>query len=149
MLRSLEAMANGDLEWDGITPQPPRPTGTPEDYGSTSISSESSESISESASLLKSDSKQVANYGTAEIVGDEQDVVAESDGAIEVLRTPKAIAAIISVLLVGEVYLSNFLQMSLMISSQVSSYLTLTEALSSQNMERSPLNSVLLGMQAG
>ena len=97
-------MANTDLEWDGLTPQPPRPTDVPAGYDSTHISSESSESsesISESASLLGKDNKQVSNYGAAEIVGGEQDVLVESNGTIEVQKTPRDIAAVISVLLVG------------------------------------------------
>jgi len=100
-------MANSDLEWDGLTPQPPRPTGVPEDYDPISTSSESSESNSERGSLLGKDSKQISNYGAAEVVRGEQDVLAESDGTKTVQQTPRAIAAVISVLLVGENPLPN------------------------------------------
>ena len=90
-----------DLEWDGIAPPPPRNTGTHENYDSAITSSESSESISERASLLDSDNKQVGNYKSTEIGGAEQDFAEEGEGAVKVQKTPKAIAAVISVLLVG------------------------------------------------
>ncbi|KAN0092359.1 MFS general substrate transporter [Hyaloscypha variabilis] len=97
-------MANTDPEWDGLTPQPPRPTDDAENNDSN-ISSESSESISERGSLLGKDNKQVG-YGATEVRGEESDVIAESDGTTEIQKTPKAIAAMISVLLVG-VFISN------------------------------------------
>jgi hypothetical protein len=93
-------MANTDPEWDGLTPQPPRPIDDAENNDSN-ISSESSESISERGSLLGKDNKQVG-YGATEVRGEESDVIVESDGTTEVQKTPKAIAAMISVLLVGE-----------------------------------------------
>ena len=95
-------MANTNVEWDGITSQAPRPTDDDGIYHSSNISSESSESISESDSLLGKDNKQAGSYGATEIRGEEPEVVAESDGTTEVQKTPKAIAAMIGVLLVGE-----------------------------------------------
>jgi len=97
-------MEDADLEWDARIPEPPRPSERSASYDSItkfSRSSESSESIGEGASLLGKDSDQVATYGATESVGEEQDVVAESD-EIDAQRTPRAIAAVISVLLVGE-----------------------------------------------
>jgi len=95
-------MENADLECDRMASQSPRPTGIPGHDDSINTSSESSESISERCSLLGRDSKQVGNYGATEIPGEQQDVVAENGGTTEVQHTPGAIAAVISVLLVGE-----------------------------------------------
>jgi len=97
-------MEDADLEWDARIPEPPRPSELSASYDSitkSSGSSESSESVEEGVSLLGKDSKQVATYGATESLGREQDVVAESD-EIDAQRTPRAIAAVISVLLVGE-----------------------------------------------
>jgi hypothetical protein len=94
-------MENTDLEWDGMASQSPRTTGVPDNDDSISTSSESSESISERRSLLGEGSKQVENYGGTEIPGEQQDAVAENDETTEVQHTPGAIAAVISVLLVG------------------------------------------------
>ena len=91
-------MKNQDVEWDAIVP---RPANAAENYGSAVTSSESSESVSESASLLGPDSKQVGNYKSAEIVGGAEDVIVEVESTIQEQKTPKAIAAVIGVLLVG------------------------------------------------
>jgi hypothetical protein len=91
-------MENTDVEWDAIVP---RPANTIENYDSAITSSESSESVSERASLLGPDSKQVESYKSTEIVGGAEDVVAESESTIQEQKTPKAIAAVIGVLLVG------------------------------------------------
>jgi len=91
-------MENTDVEWDAIVP---RPANTVENHQSTITPSESSESVSESASLLGPDSKQVGNYKSAEIVGGAEDVIVEVESTIQEQKTPKAIAAVIGVLLVG------------------------------------------------
>jgi hypothetical protein len=65
------------------------------------MSSESSESVSERASLLGPDSKQVESYKSTEMVGGAEYVVAEGESMIQEQKTPKAIAAVIGVLLVG------------------------------------------------
>ena len=102
LISTSASMANTDLEWDGIASQAPRPTDNVGTYHSSSISSESSESISETNSLLGKDNKQAGTYGATEIHRAEPEVIAETDGTTVVLRTPKAIAAVIGVLLVGE-----------------------------------------------
>jgi hypothetical protein len=142
-------MGDADLEWDAMTPQPPRPAGLSENYDTITTSSESSESISERESLLGIDNKQAGTYGATEITGGEQDVVAESDGTTEVQNTPRAIAAVISVLLVGKDALSNGQHHMLIILSQVSLFPTPMEVLSSPHMERYPLSLELSKMQAG
>jgi hypothetical protein len=100
-------MENTDVEWDAIVP---RPANTVGNHQSTITSSESSESVSESASLLGPDSKQVGNYKSAEIVGGVEDVVAEGESTIREQKTPKAIAAVIGVLLVGSFFTHVALQ---------------------------------------
>lgn len=97
-------MAEPDVEWDGINPHVPRPVGDRAPH-ETTTSSESSESISETGSLLGKDNKQ-AGYGTTEIAGGDEVVAEESEGAVKAQNTPRAIAAVISVLLVG-VFISN------------------------------------------
>jgi hypothetical protein len=127
-------MADTDLEWDAMTPQPPRLTGITENYDSITTSSESSESISERESLLGIDNKQSGTYGATEIIRGEQNVVAESDGTTQVQNTPRAIAAVISVLLVGKDVLSNGSYCLLIVLSQVSLFPTPMEVLSSPPM---------------
>jgi hypothetical protein len=100
-------MESADLEWDGMTPQPPRSASAYDSYDSISTSSESSKTISETRSLLGKDNNQVVNYGTTDIPEGEPDAIAESDGISELQHTPSAIAAVISVLLVGEDLLST------------------------------------------
>jgi hypothetical protein len=93
-------MENQDVEWDAIVP---RPANTAYNYDSAVISSESSESVSEGASLLGIDNKQIGNYKSTEIVGSGDDVVVESESTLQEQNTPKAIAAVIGVLLVGNI----------------------------------------------
>jgi hypothetical protein len=97
-------MEDADLERDARIPEPPRPSELSASHDSLthySGSSESSELVGEGVSLLGKDSKQVVTYGATESVGGEQDVVAEVD-EVDAQRTPRAIAAVISVLLVGK-----------------------------------------------
>jgi hypothetical protein len=97
-------MEDADLEWDARIPEPPRPTELPANYESittVSGSSESSKLVLERGFLLGKDSELVATYGATEFSEGEQNVVSGSD-EIVAQSTPRAIAAVISVLLVGE-----------------------------------------------
>ncbi len=89
-------MTDPDVEQDAIAPQPPQ-----ENHGTAITTSESSETLSERASLLGLDNKQVGNYKSIEIAEAGQDAADENEGTVEVQKTPRAIAAVISVLLVG------------------------------------------------
>jgi hypothetical protein len=142
-------MENADLECDGMASQSHRPTGVPDHAGSINTSSESSESISERRSLLGKDSKQVGNYGATEIPGEQQDVVAENGGTTEVQHTPGAIAAVISVLLVGEGPLSIARYDLLICFSKVSLFQMLMAVLSWPHTESYHLTLMLSGMQVG
>lgn len=94
-------MATLDLERDGIIPDE-----TLQTRPSTTDSSESSESISERSPLLEPENNRNGNYKSTETTL-EEDQIPVIEGSSEEPSTPKAIAAVIGVLLVGTYNLSS------------------------------------------